>query len=517
MAKDKNNTIVDRAWDFMASIKLAIILFALISLTSIVGTILEQNAAPSKNIQVLGSLFGESLAPTLYVAFEKLGFMNMYRSWWFLMLLMLFAANLIICTLDRFPRILRLVKDPVKPLSKEHMAAIPLKKEFTIKGKPGAAKDAVMKAMKKTGVKVMESNEGGDIQLYGERRRFSRLGVFVTHLSVIVMLIGAVIGIFFGFNGSLNIPEGAMYTVAFARTGLLTPAQDNEQNVIIRAVENARGDVAVAANRLGVEEDHLRARMRRLGVIPLEFGLRLEDFDVDFYGMSDMAKEYSSVLTVVDGGREIIKKRIEVNDPLQYKGITFYQSSYGLMPPGDYRYILRATSRNGATETMTVRKGETFTVPGTSVEASVAEFNASLAFDPSGKPFTYAQFMNNPAVRLEIKKGQESYSKWIMKRNSNTWRFTSGDVIELRDVIGAQYTGLQVRRDPGVWIVYLGCALMSAGLYIAFFMNHRKVWVMLSPAKGGTDITVAASANKNREALERKIDRMISLLREGGK
>jgi cytochrome c biogenesis protein len=125
--------------------------------------------------------------------------------------------------------------------------------------------------------------------------------------------------------------------------------------------------------------------------------------------------------------------------------------------------------------------------------------------------------MNNPAVKLSITEPTGSYSKWVMRRNQNTWRLTSGDVIELREVFGAQQTGLQVRKDPGVLLVYLGCALMGIGLYIAFFMNHRKLWILLSPSKGSTQVTVALSAHKNRESFERKIDRMISRLREGGK
>lgn len=518
MAKDQNKTVIDRAWDFMASIKLAIVLFALISLSSIVGTIIEQNAEPAKNLQVIGALFGDGLAPTLYVLFERLGFMDMYRSWWFLTLLMLFASNLFICSLDRFPRIWRLVKDPVKPLSKETLKQIPLHKEFALKGKPGSLKDSVVEAARKVGIKLSESSEGGEVQLYGEKGRFSRLGVYVTHLSIIVILVGAVVGIFLGFKGMLNLPEGSTYTIAFRPIGMLTQAQANERRIIINAVEEAGGDTAVAASRLGVDEEHLRARMKRLGVLPLDFGLRLDDFEVEFYGRSDMPKEYSSVLTVVDGGREVLKKRIEVNDPLKYKGITFYQSSYGLMQGGNFRYIFRVASNAGFSETVTVRRNEPFTIPGTDIEAKVVEFNPALAFDPAGRPFTYAQTMNNPAVRLEITEPQRKpYMAWVMRRNPQTWRLASGDLIQLLDVFGAQYTGLQVRRDPGVWMVYLGCTLMSVGLYIAFFMNHKKLWIVLSPGKGNTTAIVAASANKNREAFERKIDRMISLLREGGK
>ncbi len=518
MAKDQNKTVIDRAWDFMASVKLAIILFALISLSSIIGTVIEQNAEPAANLQVIGALFGEDIAPTLYVIFERLGFMDMYRSWWFLTLLLLFSANLVICSLDRFPRIYRLVKEPIKHLDRDNLLKFPVHREFTLQGKPESVRETVARAAKKAGIKVRESGEGGDVRLCGEKGRFSRLGVYVTHLSIIVILVGAVAGIFFGFRGMLNLPEGDTYTVAFRPTGMLTQAQARERNIIVNAVESAGGDTAAAAARLGVDEDHMKARMRRLGVLPLGFGLRLEDFEVEFYGQSDMPKEYSSVLTVIDGGREVLRKKIEVNDPLKYRGITFYQSSYGLMQSGDYSYIFRVSSRGGSSDTIAVRRGEEFTIPGTDIKAEVVEFNPALAFDPSGRPFTYSQLMNNPAVRLHVSGSTGDYAKWVLKRNPQTWSLTTGEVIEFRDALGAQFTGLQVRRDPGVWIVYLGCAIMAVGLYIAFFANHKKLWIALSPSKGGaTTVTVAASANKNRETFERKVDRMITLLREGGK
>ena len=44
--------------------------------------------------------------------------------------------------------------------------------------------------------------------------------------------------------------------------------------------------------------------------------------------------------------------------------------------------------------------------------------------------------------------------------------------------IGQRYaTGLQVVKDPGVWIFYLGCGVMMLGLYISFFMSHSRVWI----------------------------------------
>ena len=58
-----------------------------------------------------------------------------------------------------------------------------------------------------------------------------------------------------------------------------------------------------------------------------------------FYEGSQRPKDFTSKLTIIDGGKEVKQKVIEVNDPLQYKGIFIYQSSYGTAP-GDGRVVL---------------------------------------------------------------------------------------------------------------------------------------------------------------------------------
>ncbi len=66
------------------------------------------------------------------------------------------------------------------------------------------------------------------------------------------------------------------------------------------------------------------------------------------------------------------------------------------------------------------------------------------------------------------------------------------------------YTGLQVARDPGVNIVWVGCTLMVIGILIAFFSSHRRVWMKIVPAKEGrAEMVLAGAANKNRLAFEK--------------
>jgi cytochrome c biogenesis protein len=513
------NSLVDRTWKFFASVKLAIVVFAFIGITSIAGTILEQNAAPQKNIQILSKFVGESLAPSAYRALEAAGFMDMYNSWWFVVLLMLFASNLLICSVDRFPRIWRLMREPLKPLKPEAFRSFPIRRETRLSGKLNEAKEQAVAALGAIGFKKFEEQEQeGAWQFYAQKNRYGRSGVYVTHISILLIMVGAVIGGIFGFKGYLNLPEGNAYAVAFKSVPYLTPEEGRERNLVVDVVQSQAGDVSAAAGQLGVSPDHLRSRMKRLGVEPLGFTVRCEDFDVEFYGNSDMAKEYTSNLTVFDGGREVVNKWIEVNDPLEYKGYMFYQSSYGPMgTPDAYTYVVRSTSASGRSETLRVGLGEEFTIPGTEIRITVTDFSPALSFDQSGRAFTYTEMMNNPAARITVKEGDRENSKWILKRYPSTWTVAGSSQVQLVDVWGAQYTGLQVRKDPGVWVVYLGCFLMSVGLYVAFFMSHRKIWIRLVREKGGTLMQVAATTHRGRESYEQKIDNMVSRLQAGGK
>jgi cytochrome c biogenesis protein len=473
-------TLIDKIWDFFTSVKLAVIIFAGLSLTSIIGTVIEQNAEPAKNIKVLSKLFGQSAAPALFKIFDSLGFMDMYHSWWFVAILLLFAANLIICSIDRLPKIAKAVREPIKPLSDDHFRGVGIKKEIVLSGSPDATKGVVSQAVKRvTGFNLAEVKEAQGYQLYSQKGNYTRFGVYITHFSILVILIGAVIGISFGFKGFLNLPEGSVSTFAYTRGG-------QEQ--------------------------------------PLGFGITCDAFTVDFYGNTDMPKAYKSLLTVIKDGKTVISKEISVNDPLQYEGVTFYQSSYGIVPGGLDKGVfrLRLTSKGGKTEDLELKFGGSFTIPGTSLTGTIEDFSPALGFDQmTGKTFTYADQMNNPAILVSFSEnGKQKFGGWIFKRIPDTWRLPDGNIVEFAGIWGIQYTGLQVRNDPGVWFVYFGCAAMAIGLFVTFFMSHRRLWIRLIEEKKHTRLIIGASANKNKAALEGKIDKLISFLSktpEGGR
>jgi len=472
MNKEKEtnkNSVIDRIWNFFSSITLAIVVFAIISITSIIGTIIEQQAEPQKNILLLTKLFGEAAAPAVYSFLDSLGFTNMYHSWWFITLLFIFVANLVICSIERLPRILKSVKEKPSFLAIEQFNIMPVKKEIVLKQDISTAREQTESVLRKSGFRTSVFQQDNTTQIFAEKGKYSRLGVYITHLSVLMILLGSVIGIYFGFNGYLNLLEGTDSSVAYLR---------NEKE------------------------------------IPLGFEIRCDDFSVAFYENSDTPKSYTSVLTVIENGKEVLQKSIGVNKPLKYKGITFYQSSFGFAPSMESLFKFRITSKSGNSEEVALKFGEAFTLPDSSIKGVISDFSPALAIDKAGRLFTYTDSMNNPAVFIEFfENGKPVYNQWILKRYSETWHVRD-NIIEFKDLWGAQYTGLQVRKDPGVWLFYLGCLFMSIGLYAAFFKNHSRIWINLSHNKGGTTVSFAATTNKYKTSFEQKVEKIIGQLKQ---
>jgi cytochrome c biogenesis protein len=202
-----------------------------------------------------------------------------------------------------------------------------------------------------------------------------------------------------------------------------------------------------------------------------------------------------------------------VNDPLTYGGVTFYQSSYGAMPEVRGRVVLNVRPKNeplSAGETVVVDPGGAVYVASIDRTIKALGFSPYGVRDETGKVVLYQSENNefiNPAVQLEIYKGKKPvYKTEILKIDQGQPFLPEDYVIKYGGFWGARYTGLQVTKDPGVWVVYTGFILLCIGPLISFFGSHKKLWVRIQDRKGHTVITVAGSANRNRIGFEREFN-----------
>ncbi|AMV73898.1 cytochrome c biogenesis protein ResB [Desulfuromonas carbonis] len=439
----KKTNIIDAIWDFFCSLKLTIATLILLAITSIIGTVVQQGKSPQEYLQ--------EYSETTYRVLSALNFTDMYHSWWFLGLLEIFALNLIACSIKRFPKVWKTVHEPVLAPAESFYRTLPNSEEVVVKGEGIEALRERAAALlgKAFATPVVTAGEEGEVHLFAQKMPWARFGVYVTHLSIIIIFVGAIIGSLWGYKAFVNIVEGTATDKVWAR---------------------------------GASEP-----------IDLGFQVRCDDFSVSFYGGGGggRPKEFKSVLTVIDGGKTVVDQRpIIVNDPLTYKGITFYQSSYG--PTGEPTIKLRVKVRaSGEVKELAGRQGQRLMLPG---GGSVRVVDSTEAFQDFG-----------PAARIEVTPPQgEARSFVVLKAFPEFDAQRGGDYIfSLLDMEQRYYTGLQVAKDPGVWVVWLGCAMLVLGSMTAFFLSHRRIWVTLLPLAGGkVGVKIGGSAHRNQPAFE---------------
>jgi len=440
----KSPSPMDRVWNFFTSVKLAIMTLIVLAVASIFGTIVEQNLSPEKYHQVY-----EDWA---YNLMDRINLFDMYHSWWFLALLVLFTVNLTCCTIDRFPKMLKVVRNPRTKLEENLEKTLSLVDRWKKKGNVSDWTQRYVEALSSVFAKPRVTEEEGRVYLYAESGVASRFGVYVTHLSIIIIFIGAIIGNVIGFKGFVNVPEGESVSRVPVRGG---------------------------------------SRVQDLG-----FTLRCNSFRVETYP-SGQPKAYISDLSVLEGGREVLRKKdVVVNDPLQYKGIWFYQSSYG--------------QSGGTTALVEVRRPD-----GTPVGAISLPPNEPFPIQGYGtvRGVNYDQNFQGrgPALQVIVEKpGKPAVDIWLVQgRPGQDPQGKDSLVFTFGGLNSKMYTGLQVAKDPGVNIVWVGCTLMVIGILMAFFLSHQRVWIRLDPGPDGrVGVVLAGSASRNRLAFEKKFERI---------
>jgi cytochrome c biogenesis protein len=79
-----------------------------------------------------------------------------------------------------------------------------------------------------------------------------------------------------------------------------------------------------------------------------------------------------------------------------------------------------------------------------------------------------------------------------------------------KDIDFSPVTGLEVSSEPGQWLVWAGCLLIGAGLFVAFYMVHMRIWAVAIPdARGKLILWVGGAANKNKDRFEQKFAALI--------
>lgn len=359
---------------------------------------------------------------------------DVFHSIGFSALLALFALNLVLCTAARVPRAVRTMLHSVPPGEASRSDA-----ELTIEAREVSREDldaAIRRALRRHRLRVREV--GG--WLLAERHRWSRLGADLVHASLLIILVGAFLGVY-QLDGYFAANE--------AERGKIVPF--------------------------------------RLAVRGGAFDVRVDNFGAELHPGTQSAKDYWTSLSFLEDGIPVTALVTRVNRPAVYRGVSFYQTAYGDDLDAAHVSLAVIDSATGMVvgrAALTV--GETAALPSAEIEVQLVRFfthirrtvSGSLLNAPSSGP-------PNPVALLAVRPldGGPSvqtfaFTSILSHADGSPYAFMlSGYAVP-------KYVGIRYARNPGYPVVWAGLALMMVGLTAAFYLPARRLWVSAAPEEG---------------------------------
>lgn len=398
----RTSKIVKETIDYISSVRFTIVILIVIVLICAVGTLVGQNLRE----EIYISRYGH----TLYNILSALSITDIYHSIYFNAFLMLLITNIVLCTLKFAPKRMREVflKGPKRrnyPFSDEIRSKLEMTEAASI------SKRALRNPLHQLGIEEKKNH----VTITSRPHPILNLGALVVHISILFIILGGILSFIFGFSGDMFIVEGGVSNIVISR------------------------------------------EMRYL----LDFELGLKKFTLSRYE-DRTPKEYRSDIVFIDDSGET-DAVITVNHPAQFRGIRFYQSTFGMAFD---KAVVEVIDRSG-----------------NSVSISDAYPKIPVVLEDSDLLFVVVDYSPDfrdmgPAVHLFVVEGDKEYGLWTFvnrpdsdDEDGKNFRFI------LREYYQAPYSGISVVKEPGLLFVWTGFVLICIGFLfpIASSMGSFKV------------------------------------------
>ena len=421
----------------LADLRLAIGLLLAIAIFSISGTVIEQGQSLSfykENYPESPALFG--FLTWKFVLFTGLD--HVYRTWWFLAILILFGASLTACTFTRQITALRWFSRTWNFYSKpRQFGKMALSTEIATEPE-GSSIETLKAQLEGRRYKVFEKSDENGSMLYAHKGLSGRIGPIVVHASMLLILLGAILGSMTGFFAQEMVPSGQTFRI---------------QNIFDAGPWSA-------------------------AQIPKDWSVRVNRFWID-YSPEGRVDQFYSDLSVLDaGGNEVKNKTIWVNQPLKYKNVTLYQADWAISN-------VKVRLNNSPTFDLPMAKlpNATGRLWGTWVptKPDMSEGVSLVAQDLQGTLLIYD--MKGQLVST-VREGSSAE--------------VNGIRLYVDELIGS--TGLQIKADPGIPVVYLGFGLLMVGVVVSY-ISHSQVWALQT----GEALYVGGRTNRAQVSFEREL------------
>ena len=285
--------------------------------------------------------------------------------------------------------------------------------------------------------------------LYARKGIIGRIGPILVHAAMLIILAGAIWGSLTGFFAQEMVPSGETFQI---------------KNIF--------------------EAGPLAAPQ-----VPKDWSVRVNRFWIDYTNEGNIDQFYSDLSVIDKEGEELKRKTIYVNEPLRYDGVTLYQTNWGIS-------ALQVKLNNSPIFEIPMSPLDTQgqgNLWGTWVptKPDLSEGVSLLARDLQGTMFIYdaeGELVSvvRPGMTVEV----------------------NGIKLKVIQLIGS--TGLQIKADPGVPIVYAGFAFLMLGVIMSY-VSHSQIWAL----QKGDRFYLGGKTNRAQVTFEREIVELLEQLELG--
>ncbi len=418
-------------WRLLTSVDFAVVQIIFLSSLAVVGMTLQQLPdfafrSPGDYATAMDEIrarYDPVLGPATVGVLERLGAFAIFKSAIFGMGLVVLVVSIVVCTLDRTPRLWRDVS-AIRVAQPEPFFDPRLPDRAAMSG---VSASEVARIVRGRGFRVREATDtDGAHHVYGDRHQYTKMATLFTHLGLILFLLAAAVTSRFGDEQGLVVPEGEALTVQPIGTpGLLL-------------VKN--------------------------------LGFEAPGFE------TGMPSDFTTDLAVFQDGQEIARKTIRVNDPLAIGGYTFHQNGFGPAP----HLVIRDGAGKPLWDAQVPMTDSAGGAPYVTMAVPGRDFGLQLLLhrDDQGRgvmlvlPYRIlGETADGPIV--------QNLTAVTLLRGDTRVSDELGVSLELTDF--GEYTLLIAKRDPGQGIVWLAFASLITGIAITFYLPRRRIWARIAP------------------------------------
>ena len=418
----------------LTDLRLAIILLLVIALFSVSGTVIEQGQLPDfyqSNYPEHPALFGF----LSWKVIQVVGLDHVYRTWWFLSLLVLFGTSLTACTFTRQLPALKAAQKWKYYEEPRNFTKLALSAELE-----GVCLSSIPSILQQKSYRIFQgTNQKKDDILYARKGIVGRIGPIIVHIGIVAILLGGIWGAMTGFMAQEMITSGDTFQV---------------KNIVDAGTWSSK--------------DVLK-----------DWSVRVNRFWIDYTPTGGIDQFYSDMSVLNNDGQEVNHEKIYVNKPLRYHGVVFYQTDWGI---SNVRVRLNKSPIFQLPMVQLDTKGRG-RIWGTWIptKPDLSEGVSLLAKDLQGMVLIY-----------------DAQGKLINTVRAGMSTPVNGVNLQILDVMGS--TGLQIKFDPGIPIVYTGFGLLMLGVVMSYF-SHSQIWAL----QKGETLYIGGKTNRAQVAFEQEV------------